>query len=117
LAFYPKLVAGNSIRVSPLVTTGFNMDFDGDQANLHLPVAEAARLQTISRMLPSANLFSAADFRSPMPSPTQAYTGGLYAATTQQSKRKANVYATKQDAIKAYHRGDINVDDAVEILS
>lgn len=30
LAFTPNLVEGDSIRVSPLIVSGFNMDFDGD---------------------------------------------------------------------------------------
>ena len=30
-AFEPKLVGGKAIRLHPLVCTGFNADFDGDQ--------------------------------------------------------------------------------------
>ena len=30
MAFYPQLVKGNTLNVSPLVTGGFNMDFDGN---------------------------------------------------------------------------------------
>ena len=37
-AFEPKLVDGRAIRLHPLVTTGFNADFDGDQMAVHVPL-------------------------------------------------------------------------------
>ncbi|MFI4882563.1 MAG: DNA-directed RNA polymerase subunit beta', partial [Phycisphaerales bacterium JB064] len=38
-AFEPVLVEGNAIKVHPLVCTGFNADFDGDQMAVHLPLS------------------------------------------------------------------------------
>ena len=38
----PRLVSGDSIQVSPLIVKGFNLDFDGDQMNVHVPVSEEA---------------------------------------------------------------------------
>ena len=38
-AFQPKLVEGKAIRLHPLVCTGFNADFDGDQMAVHVPSA------------------------------------------------------------------------------
>lgn len=37
-AFRPKLVAGNAIQIHPLVTGGYNADFDGDSIDLETPI-------------------------------------------------------------------------------
>ena len=42
-AFEPKLISGKAIRLHPLVTTGFNADFDGDQMAVHVPLSEEAQ--------------------------------------------------------------------------
>ena len=53
MAFYPKMGDDDVIRVSPLIVRGFNMDFDGDQVNFHVPVSDKAVAQAKSKMLPS----------------------------------------------------------------
>jgi len=57
MAFRPRLVSGKAIRVSPLITSGYNMDFDGDTASLFLPSTKEA-IEEAHRMFPSNNLFS-----------------------------------------------------------
>ena len=67
-------------------------------------------------MLPSRQLLSLADFKTPVHMPTQEYVGGLYQATKGRSKRPVRTFRNTDDAIKAYRRGDISVDDRVQIL-
>ena len=50
-AFQPKLVEGKAIRLHPLVCTGFNADFDGDQMAVHVPLGNAAILEAQLLML------------------------------------------------------------------
>jgi len=40
----------------------------------------------------------------------------LYHASSQTSARRPRVFASRQDAIAAYKRGDIQADDPVEII-
>lgn len=42
-AFKVKLVSGKTVRIHPLVCSGFNADFDGDQMAVHLPLSEQAQ--------------------------------------------------------------------------
>ena len=42
MGFWPKLTTGYAIKVPPSIVTPFNMDFDGDTANIHVPVSKAA---------------------------------------------------------------------------
>lgn len=117
LAFYPHIVHGHTIRVSPLVTKGFNMDFDGDQANFHVPVSDKAVEQTKSKMLPSANLFSLTDLQSVRHSPSMEMTFGLFQLTRPPNLRKpVTRFKTKKEAEEAYREGRIAANDPIEVL-
>ena len=60
-AFKPKLVEGRAIRLHPLVCTGFNADFDGDQMAVHLPLSPEARAEAEVLMLASNNILGPKD--------------------------------------------------------
>jgi len=55
-AFQPVLVEGNAIRIHPLVCTGFNADFDGDQMAVHLPLSFEAQIEASTLMLAPHNI-------------------------------------------------------------
>jgi hypothetical protein len=117
MAFKPKLVSGEVMQVSPLIVKGFNADFDGDAMQFHVPTSPAAIKEAYERMMPSSNLLSPADFKSPMHMPGQEYMGGLYHASSAQSKRRTRVFRSAEDAEKAWKRGDIGISDPVQIVS
>ena len=55
-AFYPVLVEGEAIRIHPLVCSGFNADFDGDQMAVHVPLSQEAIAEAKILMLSSMNI-------------------------------------------------------------
>ena len=116
LAMKPRLTKSDTLQVSPLIVKGFNADFDGDAMNYHVPSTEAARKEALDRLLPSRNLFSVADLKSVMHAPANEYVGGLYHATKSKSKRPKKIFRSLSDVRKAYARGEINIDDNVQIL-
>ncbi len=79
-AFQPKLVEGKAIRLHPLVCTGFNADFDGDQMAVHLPLGNAAVLEAQLLMLSSHNILNPAN-GAPITVPSQDMILGLYYMT------------------------------------
>ncbi len=79
-AFQPKLVEGKAIRLHPLVCTGFNADFDGDQMAVHVPLGNAAILETQMLMLSSHNILNPAN-GAPITVPSQDMVLGLYYIT------------------------------------
>lgn len=115
LAFYPHVVEGNTIRVSPLITKGFTMDFDGDQANFHVPVSDKAVAQSKDKMLPSRNLFSLTDLKSVRHSPSMEMTLGLYWLTREKTGKPPQKFASMTEAKKAYHEGKIGLNDPIVI--
>lgn len=118
MAFYPRLVKGDTLQVSPLVVGGFGMDFDGDTSNYEVPAGDEAAREALEKMLPSRNLLSTADFKKPMYVPRQEYVGGLHAATAPVKQgKKSRTFATKADFLKAYWNGELDPDDPVDILN
>ena len=79
-AFQPRLVEGKAIRLHPLVCTGFNADFDGDQMAVHVPMGNAAILEAQLLMLSTHNILNPAN-GAPITVPSQDMVLGLYYMT------------------------------------
>lgn len=114
-AFYPHIVDDDTIHVSPLCTSPMNADFDGDQVNVHVPSSDRAVEQTKRLMLPSSNLVSMTDMSSMLHAPSKEQIFGLYAATSKVENKPAKVFNTVSEAKQAYARGEIGMNDPIEI--
>ena len=79
-AFMPRLVEGKAIQLHPLVCTGFNADFDGDQMAVHVPLSNEACLEAIVLMLAGHNILHPAN-GSPITLPSQDMVLGVYYLT------------------------------------
>ncbi|AKU37491.1 DNA-directed RNA polymerase II subunit [Scale drop disease virus] len=53
-----KVLPSKTIRVNLAITTGFNMDFDGDEGNLYLPRNQLAQAEVRELMSPYNNILS-----------------------------------------------------------
>ena len=63
-SFQPKLIEGKAIRLHPLVCSGFNADFDGDQMAVHVPLSHAAILEAQVLMLSAHNMLNSSKWYS-----------------------------------------------------
>lgn len=79
-AFQPILVNGRAIHLHPLVCSGFNADFDGDQMAVHVPSSLEAQAEARLLMLSHRNLLSPAT-GEPVSVPSQDMLLGLYILT------------------------------------
>lgn len=116
MAFRPQLVKGSAVHMPPLIFKGLGMDADGDAVTYHVPVSEEAKQEALERMLPSKQLISPADFKTPMHTPGKDHLVGLYQATTKKSDRSPRVMRNIQDLRAAWEAGEINIGDAVRLL-
>lgn len=115
MAFYPKLTKNKVMEVNPVITKGFNADFDGDAMQYHVPSTEDAAKEAVEKMLPSKNLFATASFKAHYV-PNKDYQAGVYLASSRVDKKtKPRIFSSKQEAIAAYRRGEIDVDTQVQI--
>jgi DNA-directed RNA polymerase subunit beta' len=112
MAFTPRLVEGKAIQIHPLVTGGYNADFDGDTMAGTVPLTREA-VEEAKKMFPSKNLFS----------PT---TGGVMYAPTQDSmlglhllskwgKRIGKTFSNPLELNKAVQRGEVHPTDVVKV--
>jgi len=117
-AFEPTLVEGNAIRLHPLVCTGFNADFDGDQMAVHLPLSVEAQTEAHILMLATNNIFSPASGRLVMPF-SQDIVLGIYFITIEQPDdrpiEKLKSFTGPFDALLAFEQGLIDIHERIVV--
>ena len=112
MAFKPKLVSGKAIQIHPLVTGGFNADFDGDTMAGTVPLTAAA-VEEAKKMFPSQNLFSPSSGRV-MYTPNQDAMLGLH-LLTKWGKESGKSFASVEELAKAVDDGKIHQTDIVKV--
>lgn len=111
-AFQPKLIEGQAIQVNPLVTSGFNADFDGDTMSVHLPLSDEAQAEARDLMSAANNLLKPSD-GSPVLSIYQDIVLGCYYLTynklSAQLKEgeKPRTFISIDETIMAHDKGEI----------
>uniref|UniRef100_UPI0030035E68 RNA polymerase subunit beta' n=1 Tax=Prototheca lentecrescens TaxID=2836214 RepID=UPI0030035E68 len=80
-AFFPKLILEKAIRLHPLVCSGFNADFDGDQMAVHVPLTFSAQSETLHLIWSRNNILSPASGQ-PIILPAQDMVLGCFFLTS-----------------------------------
>ena len=119
-AFEPVLVEGNAIKIHPLVCTGYNADFDGDQMAVHLPLSLEAQAEAHVLMLSLHNVFSPAN-GNPIVSPSQDIVMGV-AFLTEENNDEAErpldelrVFKDEMEAMLAFDFGEIRIHEHIQV--
>jgi DNA-directed RNA polymerase subunit beta' len=112
MAFKPRIIEGKSIKIHPLVTGGFNADFDGDTMAMYVPITEGA-VQEAKAMMPSKNLFSPTS-GGLMTTPSQDSVLGIYQAT--EWGKKVSGSFTVDEAIKQLKAGKLKSYDVISVV-
>ncbi len=115
-AFQPVLIEGKAIQLHPLVCTGFNADFDGDQMAVHLPLGNAAILEAQLLMLASHNLLNPAN-GAPIQVPSQDMVLGLYYMTKSRkgSKGEGMTFYSSEEVAIAYAEKAIDIHAIIKV--
>lgn len=111
-AFRPRLTEGKAIKIHPLVTSGYNADFDGDKMSAFVPVSAKA-VKEAYKMLPSANLFSPTTGLL-VAKPTHESMLGIY-KLTEVDKKTAFRFPTAAEAARAVKEGKISMNDLISV--
>jgi hypothetical protein len=77
-------------------------------------VSKKAVRDAYQKMMPSKNLLSARNFTAHY-LPQEEYILGAYLSTRKGTGPVKRTFKTEQEAIQAYRRGEIDVDDNVQI--
>ena len=103
-AFQPRMVLGSAIRLHPLVCSGFNADFDGDQMGIHLPICFEARAEAWNLLWSRNNILSPATGQAVLV-PTQDMVLGFYYMTALLPTRSRWSFAGDQHS----HRNEVQL--------
>lgn len=112
MGFDPILTKNKAIEIHPLVTGGYNADFDGDTMTVYLPISEKARKEA-TKLYPSNNLFSATT-GALMHVPGHEALLGMYLLSTP-GKRTDKSFKTLEDAYRAERKGLIEKTDIIRV--
>ncbi|MHC4415850.1 MAG: DNA-directed RNA polymerase subunit beta' [Planctomycetota bacterium] len=118
-AFEPVLVEGNAIMIHPLVCTGYNADFDGDQMAVHLPLSVEAQAEAHVLMLSTHNIFSPAH-GDPIVSPSQDIVMGVFFLTVMMDHDQDVVdqlprFKDAHEAMLAFDLGRIKLQEPIVV--
>jgi DNA-directed RNA polymerase subunit beta' len=111
-SFKPRIVSGKAVQIHPLVTSGFNADFDGDTMAAFVPVGNEA-VEEAKKMAPSRNLFNPAT-GSLMYAPTLETQLGLYGLTRPGAKTSKS-FKTMKEVESAVRKGQVNLNDQIKV--
>jgi len=85
-----------------------------DTVTYYVPVSKKAVKDAYDKMMPSKNLLSARNFTAHY-MPQEEYILGAYLSTRKGTGPVKRTFKTEQEAVQAYKRGEIDVDDNVQI--
>jgi len=112
---YAVPVQGKTIRVNPFIEKGMNADYDGDTFQVHVPVMPQA-VSEVRQMTLSNLIFGDKQHNELMVAPGHEALIGVHLATAKAADGKVHKFKTKADAVAAYKRGEISLQDKVEII-
>ncbi|HUC88553.1 MAG TPA: DNA-directed RNA polymerase subunit beta' [Candidatus Paceibacterota bacterium] len=116
-AFNPILIEGNAIQVHPLVCTGFNADFDGDQMAVYVPLSDMAQKEAHDYMASNKNLLKPQD-GTPIVMPKMDMVLGCYWMTKLMDGEKGEgmAFSNPNQAITAFDLGVITFRAKIKVL-
>ncbi len=118
-AFQPKLIDGKAIQLHPLVASGFNADYDGDQMAVHLPLSDDAQAEARELMAADRNLLKPAD-GAPVLSIYQDVVLGIYYLTYDKpgtDTDKVKAFSSIYEAEMAYDQGLIALQTPIRVFA
>ena len=115
-AFEPVLVEGNAIRIHPLVCSGYNADFDGDQMAVHLPLSFEAQIEASTLMLSTNNIFSPAH-GGPIIAPNQDIVLGCYFLSLARPGElgEGKTFASRDEVWMSYSMGKLHIHARIKV--
>ncbi len=117
-AFKPVLIEGNAIQVHPLVCTGFNADFDGDQMAVHVPLGEEAQAEAREIMASDKNILKPGNGEPVISAKLLDIILGCYWITKiiLGDKGEGKIFSSPNEAITAHDFGIVGLRSKIKVM-
>lgn len=118
-AFQPVLVDGKAIQLHPLVASGFNADYDGDQMAVHLPLSKEAQAEAHKLMSATYNLLKPADGAPVLNISQDIVLGNYYLTYNKPSAQTEDIkpFSSVYEAEMAYDNGVIELQSPIRVFT
>jgi DNA-directed RNA polymerase subunit beta' len=115
-AFKPTLVDGKAITLHPLVCSGFNADFDGDQMAVHVPITQRAQDEARDLMAASKNLVKVASGELTTGFSQDILLGLYYLTKVRKTEtgKTVRIFASEDEAIASYNCGFTKINELIK---
>ncbi|PIM95180.1 DNA-directed RNA polymerase subunit beta' [Candidatus Hodgkinia cicadicola] len=114
-AFWVKLTTERAIRLHPLLCSGFNADFDGDQMAVHVPLSLQARMETMALLIAWKHVLHPAH-GDPCILPSQDMILGLYYMSLTSDVEKHVCLYSYLEVHKVLENGIVGLHDKVKFI-
>lgn len=122
-AFYPKIrwngdgkgKTERAIGLNPMVTTGFNADFDGDTMAVHVPITPGAIAEAKEKLMPSQNLYNPTNGSLIMELKHEMQLGIYYMTRDRMPTGVPKKFENAIELRKAYDKGEVTTYDSVQM--
>jgi DNA-directed RNA polymerase subunit beta' len=114
VAATPRPVIGKTLRVNPFIEKGFNLDYDGDAIQIHVPISNKA-IQDAEAMKLSNIIFGDKSKQDLLVFPQHEAIMGINHMSSLDDKNKPKIYKTDAEAMKDYSEGKIGLGTHVKI--
>jgi DNA-directed RNA polymerase subunit beta' len=115
VAAWSVLTKGNSVQFPPAIVKPYNLDFDGDTTSFSVPVSAEAVQEAITKMLPEKNLLTVRSGQATY-APGAENLPGFYYATKPPTGKPTRYFTSDAEAMAAYRKGEIRIDDPISIV-
>ena len=88
---------------------------EGDKLNKYINIPKMRGSFPRDKMLPSNNLFSLTDLKTPIHTAHQEMALGLYMMSRPATKKPVRKYATLEAARQAYRKGELEISDPIDV--
>lgn len=104
-----------AIGLNPIVTTGFNADFDGDTMAVHTPITNAAKKEAEEKLMPSQNLLNPTNNSIIMDLKHEMQLGLYYMTRDRIPTGSPKEYKDVKALRKAYELGEVSTYESVRM--
>ena len=114
VAAFPKMIEGKTLKLNPFAEAGLSADYDGDAVQVHAPVTPGgiadAKNMTLSKLIFNDKRPGQLNVR-----PEMEALMGLHRMTGTPTGGKVHHFDSQEEALAAYHKGEITLTDPIEI--